>query len=121
MGLSLRLKRPKRHRTATRREAREVPNKPNQVWSMGFVSDALFDGKRFRSLTVVDVFTRECLAIEPDQSIKGEQVALVMERLRLERGAPGSIRVDNGRQGAGCLGLPARRHARLLLAWQTHG
>jgi transposase InsO family protein len=46
-----------------------------------FVSDALFDGKRFRALTVVDAYTRECLAIEVDQGLKGDAVLGVMERL----------------------------------------
>lgn len=69
----------------------------NQVWSMDFVSDALFNGKRFRALTVVDVYTWECLAIEVDQGFKGDHVVAVMERLMFLRGQPlGKIRVDNG-------------------------
>ncbi len=48
---------------------------------MDFVSDALFDGKRFRALTVVDTYTRECLAIEVDQGLKADAVVGVMERL----------------------------------------
>ena len=70
---------------------------------MDFVSDALFNGKRFRALTVVDAYTRECLAIHVDQGIKGEQVVDVMDRLLFERGsAPSKIRVDNvlGREAA---------------------
>lgn len=70
---------------------------------MDFVSDALFNGKRFRALTVVDACTRECLAIHVDQGIKGEQVVDVMDRLLFERGsAPSKIRVDNvlGREAA---------------------
>jgi hypothetical protein len=63
---------------------------------MDFVSDALFDGRRLRALTVVDAYTGEGLAIEVDQSIKGEQVADVMTRLAVLRGAPSAIRVDNG-------------------------
>ena len=64
---------------------------------MDFVSDALFNGKRFRALTVVDAYTRECLAIHADQGINGEAVATVMERLTFRRGtAPAKIRVDNG-------------------------
>jgi putative transposase len=63
---------------------------------MDFVSDALFNGKRFRALTVVDAYTRECLAIHADQGIKGEQVVDVMDRLLFERGSPpAKIRVDN--------------------------
>ena len=53
---------------------------------MDFVSDALFNGQRFRALTVVDAYTRECLAIHADQGIKGEVVATVMERLTFQRG-----------------------------------
>ena len=63
---------------------------------MDFVSDALFDGRRLRALTVVDAFTREALAIEVDQGIKGEQVVAVVARLAQLRGAPRAIQVDNG-------------------------
>jgi putative transposase len=56
----------------------------------------LFDGRRLRALTVVDAFTREALAIEVDQGIKGEQVVDVMTRLAFIRGTPRTIRVDNG-------------------------
>jgi putative transposase len=66
------------------------------MWSMDFVSDALFDGRRLRALTVVDPFTREALAIEVDQRIKGEQVIAAMAPIALLCGAPKSIRVDNG-------------------------
>lgn len=100
-GLSLRYKRPKRHKSAVHRAERAAPTGPNQCWAMDFVSDALFNGKRFRALTVVDLFTRECLAIEVDQGIKGEHVASVVERLIQQRGAPHSIRVDNGPEFAG--------------------
>ena len=80
----------RRPRAAASRDA------PNALWSMDFVSDALFDGRRLRALTVVDAFTREALAIEVDQGIKGDQVVAVMTRLALIRGAPRTIRVDNG-------------------------
>ena len=63
---------------------------------MDFVSDALFDGRRLRALTVVDAFTREALAIEVDQGIKGEQVVAVVGRLALLHGALSAIQVDNG-------------------------
>ncbi len=62
---------------------------------MGFVSDALFDGRRLRALTVVDAFTREALAIDVDQGINGEQMVEVMTRISSTRGAPKTIRVDN--------------------------
>lgn len=47
------------------------PTGPNQVWSMDFVADHLADGRRFRALTVIDIYTRECLAIEPEQNGPG--------------------------------------------------
>lgn len=95
-GLNLRAKRPRRHVMAARRVERPLPSHRNEIWAMDFVSDALFDGKRFRALTVVDTYTRECLAIHVDQGIKGEQVVAVMDRLLFERGgAPVKIRVDN--------------------------
>lgn len=63
---------------------------------MDFVSDALFDGRRIRALTVVDNFSRESLAIEVGQGITGEQVVAVMNRIVAEREAPKTIPVDNG-------------------------
>ena len=95
-GLSLRLRRPRRHVTAVRRERQPGPGAPNQLWSMDFVSDALFDGRRLRALTVVDAFTREALAIDVDQGTRGEQVVEAMTRIAAIRGAPRTIRVDNG-------------------------
>ncbi len=95
-GLSLRLKRPRRHVSAAHRERQPAALRPNERWSMDFVSDALFDGRRLRALTVVDAFTREALAIEVDQGNKGEQVVAVVARLAMLRGAPCAIQVDNG-------------------------
>jgi len=95
-GLSLRLKRPRRNVSAAHRERQPAALWPNERWSMDFVSDALFDGRRLRALTVVDAFTREALAIEVDQGIKGEQIVAVVGRLALLRGAPRAIQVDNG-------------------------
>jgi hypothetical protein len=56
----------------------------------------LFDGRRPQALTVVDAFTREALAIEVDQGIKGEQVVAIVARLAMLRGAPSATQVDNG-------------------------
>lgn len=96
-GLNLRHKRPRRHVTAARRVERPAIGAPNEVWAMDFVSDALFNGKRFRALTVVDAFTRECLAIEVDQGLRAEDVVSVLERLIFQRGTPPrKIRADNG-------------------------
>src|SRR5580658_11332698 len=72
------------------------PGAANECWSMDFVSDALYDGRRLRALTVVDNYTRECLAIEVGQGIGGEKVAGVLGRITMERQTPKTIRVDNG-------------------------
>ena len=69
---------------------------PNQVWSMDFVADQLADGRRFRSLTVLDIYTRECLAIESEQRLKSEDVVLVLNRIKIQRGVPKFLYCDNG-------------------------
>ncbi len=68
----------------------------NDIWSMDFVADQLVDGRRFRALTVIDLFTRECLAIDIGQGLGGHDVAATLERLRFERGLPQRIYCDNG-------------------------
>ena len=73
-----------------------VPQQPNQVWSADFMSDALYAGKRFRTFNVIDDFNREALKIEIDTSITGRRLIRVFEQLRLDRGLPGLLRVDNG-------------------------
>ncbi len=79
-----------------RRAAQPEAGAINETWSMDFVSDALFDGRRIRALTVADDYSRESLAIEVGQTITGEQVVTVMNRFSAVRGAPRRIRVDNG-------------------------
>jgi putative transposase len=78
-----------------------VPGRPNQQWGVDFVSDALAWGRRIRLFTVVDIFTREALAIEVDTSLPGGRVVRVLERLVAERGAPDEIVLDNGPELAG--------------------
>lgn len=95
-GLNLRLRRPRRHVSAAQRVERPAVNGPNEVWSMDFVSDALFDGRRLRALTLLDIYTRESLAIEVDKGITGEDVADILRRIVARRGAPARIRLDNG-------------------------
>jgi putative transposase len=63
---------------------------------MDFVQDGLLDGRKFRVLTVVDVFTRECLAVYADGSLTGKKVAAALEDVAATRGYPGKITVDNG-------------------------
>jgi putative transposase len=95
-GLSLRLKRPKRNKSARLRQPKHLVTAMNQIWSMDFVADALFDGRRLRALTVVDNYTRESLAIDVGQSLKGEDVVNTLNRITAQRGLPATIKVDNG-------------------------
>ena len=95
-GLSLRRKRPRRHASAAQRVGRIEAGAANECWSMDFVSDALYDSRRLRVLTVVDNYTRECLAIEVDQGIGGEKGVGVLGRITMERPTPKAIRVDHG-------------------------
>lgn len=95
-GLSLRHCRPRRNRSARLRQPKQLVHSVNEIWSMDFVADALFDGRRLRALTVVDNYTRECLAIEVGQSLKGDDVVNALLRIAAERGKPQTIKVDNG-------------------------
>ena len=69
-GLNLRAKRPKRRVSAAHRIKLPPATSQNESWSMDFITDSLFDGRRFRALTVVDNYSRECLAIEVGQHIR---------------------------------------------------
>jgi putative transposase len=95
-GLSLRLKRPRRNKAAKWRQPKEIARAINEIWSMDFVADALFDGRKLRMLTVVDCFTRECLAIDLGQSLKGKDVVDSLNRVVAHRGLPATIKTDNG-------------------------
>lgn len=94
-GLSLRLKRPRRNKAAQRRQPKQLAHAINQIWSMDFVADALFDDRKLRMLTVIDLFARECLAIEVGQSLKGEDVARVLTAITEARGLPCTFKSDN--------------------------
>ena len=103
-GLQLRPKRPRRHVSAANRQPPKCgPRAPNVAWSMDFVSDQTATGERFRALTIVDVFTRECLAIEPGRQLGGAEVVSTLDRVVQSRGAPARIHCDNGSEFAGHL------------------
>ena len=95
-GLNLRRKRPRRRVAAAHRMERPQLFTINQSWSMDFLSDQLFNGRRIRELTAVDNFSRECLAIVADFRLRGTDVLETMEHLRLVREVPERIQVDNG-------------------------
>lgn len=95
-GLTVRKRRHKRVSRAERVPL-QAPSDPNQLWSLDFVQDALWWGRKIRLLTVEDTYTREALAIEVDTSLSGARVARVLDRLVAERGAqPDEIVLDNG-------------------------
>jgi len=94
-ALGVRVKR--RHKRASQlRVAPARPSRPNEQWCMDFMADRLEDGRRIRLLTVEDVFTRECLAVEVDVALTSARVVGVLEQLVATRGAPAVITVDNG-------------------------
>jgi putative transposase len=95
-GLALRRKRPWRHATAVHREQRRPATARNDIWSMDFVADELTDGRTFRTLTVLDLYTRQYLDIAVGRSLTGRDVAATLERLRFDRGLPQRIYCDNG-------------------------
>ena len=72
------------------------PEGMNQRWAMDFMSDNLADGRRFRLLNILDVFTKESLAMVADTSINGKRVGQVLDYLGWMRGLPEVINVDNG-------------------------
>lgn len=94
-GLSLRRKKRKK-RMSHLRVLMDGPERVNHHWSMDFVSDGLYNGRRFRVLTIVDNFSRECPALEVDHSLTGKRVTRVLDRIALTRELPEVITVDNG-------------------------
>jgi len=99
-GLALRRKR-KRKGAAGIRVVMAPPQRVNERWSMDFVTDSTVTGRRFRALTIVDDYSRECPAIEVDTSLGGRRVVSVLERLAETRGLPEVITIDNGPEFAG--------------------
>ena len=99
-GLVLRRKR-RRKGAAGARVIIPAPERPNRNWSMDFVADSTVTGRRFRALTIVDDYSRECPAIEVETSLGGVRVVGVLERLADTRGLPEVIAVDNGPEFAG--------------------
>lgn len=95
LGLSLKKKKRKKYKSELRIEP-DVPIAKNEVWAMDFVHDALAAGKKIRGLTIIDICTKECPAIEVDFSLSSFKVITVLERLKENGGIPKFIKVDNG-------------------------
>ena len=73
-----------------------LPTQVNQVWTMDFTHDQLASGRKFRTLNLMDGFTREAPRIEVDTSLPGLRVVRVLEEVAGERGYPEAIQVDHG-------------------------
>lgn len=98
-GLNLRSKRPRRNRAAAHRLDRPQLSSIQQCWSMDFVADQLFDGRKIWALTIVDNYSRQCVAIHVGQSLKGDDVVAVMNQLKIvDLAVPQRIQVDNGNE-----------------------
>jgi putative transposase len=111
----------RKKRISAARVQQPAPTAPNQCWSMDFMSDSLYDGRRFRILTLVDNMSRESPAIEVGSSFSGQAVAEVLERLAQTRGLPQVIQVDNGPEFVSkALDEWARRH-QVTLAFSRPG
>lgn len=95
-GLGLKRKKPKRRRAAAARQGQLQVLRPNQRWAMDFMHDTFFDGRKLRVLTVIDVFTRECLALEAGRGFTGENVAEILRGLVARHGKPQTIQCDQG-------------------------
>jgi putative transposase len=94
-GLTLRIRRKKKF-AAVVRVPLPAATRPNERWAMDFIQDALWSGRKFRTLSIVDTYTRECMTVEADTSLPGFRAVRILERLVDLKGLPDSIRVDNG-------------------------
>ena len=95
LELNLRIK-PRKRLIRTAPETLEVPQQPNEVWSMDFMHDQLSDGRSFRLLNVLDDHNREVLGIEIDLSLPSGRVIRALENIMQWRGKPVALRCDNG-------------------------
>jgi putative transposase len=96
LGFSLRHKRPRRNKSACRRQPKQSVSAINKIWSMDFVADAPLDGRRLRTLIIVGNYARECLTIEVDGSLRGEHVVATLSRIALHLPFLRYIKADSG-------------------------
>ncbi len=94
-GLAMQRRKRKRFR-AEARVPLALPTRANEVWTMDYTHDQLAGGRKFRTLNLMDGYTREALRIESDTSLPGLRVVRILEGLRERRGTPAAIQVDNG-------------------------
>ena len=94
--LGLSVKRTRRKKLMRMLRPQPVLSAPNQEWAIDFVSDIAASGQRLRIFSVVDSFTRECLALEVDTSLPSRRISRVLDAIVAQRGRPVAIRCDNG-------------------------
>lgn len=107
-GLAVKRRRGRKRATGLRTPI-EAPMRPNERWSLDFLSDVFEPGRRFRILAVIDDHTRECLGLIADTSISGIRVARELDKLIKLYGQPGTIVSDNG----------SELTSRAMLDWQN--
>lgn len=95
-NLQVPARRKRRRRTAEPKRSPLRAEYPNHVWTYDFMEDATADGRKLRLLTVVDEFTRECLAIDVARHFPSAAVLTVLARLFARQGRPAFMRSDNG-------------------------
>ena len=95
LELNLRIK-PKKRFPSRNPVPLDDAKRPNDCWSLDFMSDNLTNGRSYRTLNVIDDFNRESLAIEVDHSLPSERVVRVLDQIAEERGHPRKLRSDNG-------------------------
>ena len=107
-GLSVR-RRPRKRLARQAAPAAPIIEEINQEWGIDFVHDVLATGRKFRCFSVVEGYSRQCLALEVDTSFPSRRVTRVLDQVIAERGKPKSIRLDNGPEFT----------SRHFLAWAT--
>lgn len=98
-----------------------VPRLPDTVWSADFVSDALLNGRRFRTFNVTDDFNREAIHIEIDTSITSERLVRVFEQIQRQRALPQVLRTDNGPEFLGKRFTEWAKQARMAIQYIQPG
>jgi putative transposase len=107
-GLAVKRRRGRKRATGTRRPL-DIPTRPNERWSLDFVSDVFGEARRFRMLGVIDDCTRECLGLVADTSLSGARVARELNAIIRLYGKPKTIVSDNGTELT----------SRAILEWQN--
>lgn len=120
MHLNLRRK-AKRRLPKRQRAELYVPQLPDTVWSADFMSDALHNGRRYRTFNIVDDFNREALHIEIDTSITSDRLIRIFERIQRQRPLPQVLRTDNGPEFLGESFTSRCRHQGMVIQYIQPG